>query len=231
MIFKGLLVDLDGTFYNYEIAHEAGLKRTIQYFCDTISSINHKEANVLYEQAKRRVHLSLMGTASSHNRLLYFQQMIELKGIRNCFLALEMESMYWTEFLNNMKVFDEVIQYLKFLKDNRVATCLVTDLTSQIQYQKIKKLEIEEFIDFIVSSEEVGCEKPHPHIFMTALDKLGLKSHEVMMMGDSYAKDLIGANNLNIPCIWLNLDEEIKNVGDTNFEIKNLSQLKEFYNE
>lgn len=231
MTFKGLLVDLDGTIYNYDTAHEAGLKKAIFVFCEMVAPASHNEAYELYERAKKRVHLRLAGTASSHNRLLYFQQMIELKGIKNCFMALDLERVYWTEFLDNMVVYDEVLQYLKYLKKRQVAVCLVTDLTSQIQYQKIKKLGIEDYLDFIVSSEEAGCEKPHPHIFMMALEKLGLKSHEVMMMGDSYSKDLIGANNLNIPCIWLNLNEEVRNVASNNYEVKSLKQLERFYNE
>jgi len=80
----------------------------------------------------------------------------------------------------------------------------VTDLTAQIQLQKWQKLGLQRYIDFLVSSEEAGVEKPSPYIFELALDKLQLKAHEVIMIGDNANKDIAGANALQIKAYQVN---------------------------
>jgi len=55
-------------------------------------------------------------------------------------------------------------------------------------------------------SEEVGVEKPHPRIFIHALDQLGIRREEygrVMMVGNNLARDVKGANALGLISVWL----------------------------
>ena len=79
-------------------------------------------------------------------------------------------NIYWDTFLENMIPFDEVYEFLEKYK-NKI--CLVTDLTAHIQYRKIEKLRLNKYISRVVTSEEVGKEKPHPYMFILALEKLG----------------------------------------------------------
>jgi putative hydrolase of the HAD superfamily len=46
-------------------------------------------------------------------------------------------------------------------------------------------------VDYLVSSEEAGAEKPDPKVFELSLEKLGLKKDEVVMIGDNYEKDIM----------------------------------------
>ena len=64
--------------------------------------------------------------------------------------------------------------------------------------KKILKLDLEEYIDFLVTSEEVGHEKPNKKIFEKALKKINLQNDQVVMIGDSMAKDIEGAKSLKI---------------------------------
>ena len=57
---------------------------------------------------------------------------------------------------------------------------------------------LEKQIDFLVTSEEVGCEKPNKLIFEKALEKINLENDQVIMIGDSELKDIKGAKNLGI---------------------------------
>ena len=58
------------------------------------------------------------------------------------------------------------------------------------------------YIDIIVTSEEVGIEKPSTQMFYTILQKLNLNPCDVIMIGDNYDKDIIGAINANILGYW-----------------------------
>ena len=101
--------------------------------------------------------------------------------------------------------------------------CLVTDLTAHIQHRKIKKLKLEDYVSFAVTSEEAGKEKPHPYMFMMALEKLNLKAEEVCMVGDSFKKDIIGASNLGIKSIWLNKEQKVEL-----YDIEMITEVKTF---
>ena len=57
------------------------------------------------------------------------------------------------------------------------------------------------YINYIVTSEEAGVEKPHPYIFINALTKINAKAEEAIMIGDDLKKDVKGAKNMHIACI------------------------------
>jgi len=79
-----------------------------------------------------------------------------------------------------------------------------------------------------VTSEEAGKEKPHPYMFMLALQKLNLQTNDVCMIGDSFKKDIFGASNLNIKSIWLNSDEKKENYDNALVqEVKTFKEILE----
>ena len=68
-----------------------------------------------------------------------------------------------------MKLRKGVLKVQKELKEQRIKTAVVSDLTTHIQLRKMDKLRISKYIDFLVTSEEAGSEKPHAVMFLLAL--------------------------------------------------------------
>jgi len=56
--------------------------------------------------------------------------------------------------------------------------------------------------DAIAVSVEVGYLKPHPRLFQAALDQLGLEPHQAVMVGNSLAEDIAGAQRLGMAAAW-----------------------------
>ena len=55
-------------------------------------------------------------------------------------------------------------------------------------------------------SETVGVSKPHPRMFIHALDQLGISSRDygrVVMVGNNLERDIRGANALGLLSVWL----------------------------
>lgn len=190
MKYKGILLDLDDTLYNYSYAHTNALKAAIT-----------AEDQAAFAEARKQTGINLKKTASSHNRLLYFQKMLELQG-KSPFKAFAIYEKYWGTFLENMRFYPGAIDFLEKVKHLPIA--LITDLTAHIQYRKIKKLGLEKYINALVTSEEIGIEKPAPQMFKAGLHKLNLNPQEVCMIGDNYEKDILGAGQLGIESYWLN---------------------------
>jgi putative hydrolase of the HAD superfamily len=90
----------------------------------------------------------------------------------------------------------------EFLESLRVPKCLVTDFTVELQYRKLAKLGMLTFFDYIVTSEEVGAEKPAPKIFASALKKLNADASQAAMIGDDFEKDILGAAEFGMQAFW-----------------------------
>ena len=67
-------------------------------------------------------------------------------------------------------------------------------------------LGLMEFLDFTVTSGEVGAEKPSPPIFLKALDKAGASPEESIHVGDQLTSDIEGAEGVGINPVLLDRD-------------------------
>ena len=66
-------------------------------------SIETKKVENTLNDAKKQIKQNLGKTASSHNRLLYFQRMLEILGIGSqVLLALDFEQTYWRSFFTKI---------------------------------------------------------------------------------------------------------------------------------
>ncbi|GMH70666.1 hypothetical protein TrVE_jg3955 [Triparma verrucosa] len=57
----------------------------------------------------------------------------------------------------------------------------------------LKALEVEGYFDFVITSREVGAEKPDQKVFDIATTKASSTPAESVHVGDSYSKDVVGA--------------------------------------
>lgn len=195
---KGVLLDLDNTLYSYDKCHIHAIKMVINLL-EKKHDIERNEFMSIYRLCRERVSADLLNQGASHSRILYFQKLTEILFSRTRFsLALKLEKLYWKEFFSELKLDVKAKKFLKECKEKKIKVCILTDFTARLQMKKIIKLDIESYIQYLVSSEEAGVEKPHPYMFKLGLEKLGLKENEVIMIGDNKKKDIAGANLLGI---------------------------------
>jgi len=219
MKYKGILLDIDNTIYHYESCHKKAIQAVFEAARIEAKIDNFEDAFV---KARKSIHSELAETASSHNRLLYFQRACEYVEINPLSWAMKFYNVYWDTFLDSIKLYDGVLEFLE-MASQKSTICFVTDLTVHIQYRKIEKLGLSKYVSHIVSSEEAGREKPHPYMFLSALNKLNLKPNEVCMIGDSYKKDIAGASSSGIQSIWLNTESQ-----QENYDKNLVTEIKEF---
>lgn len=72
------------------------------------------------------------------------------------------------------------------------------------QQEKLQVCGLDEFVDALVVSEEAQVSKPDPRIFRIALDRLEVEPRDAVMVGDSWAADVVGARAARIRAIWFN---------------------------
>jgi len=74
---------------------------------------------------------------------------------------------------------------------------------------------LRDYIDFMVSSEETGLEKPAPIMFELALKKLNVDAKDAAYFGDTLDRDIKGAANLGITPFWYIGERKVE---DTEFD-------------
>jgi len=190
---QAILCDFDNTFYEYQPAHRAALA-AVQIKAQQSLGMTPQAFGGFFERARQEVKSRLEGTASSHSRLLYFQRMIELFGMKTQILqTLDFEQTYWRSFLSNSVLFEGARDFVEDLRLSEIPTAVVTDLTAQVQFRKLVYFQLDSFFDYVVTSEETGVDKPHAAPFLLALEKLGVAAGPVWMIGDSHRNDILGA--------------------------------------
>lgn len=154
-----VVFDLDDTLYPYEAANRAGLQ-AISRFASEELGIRSPAFDDALAAARVAVKRRLGSVASSHSRLLYFHETLELIGLRSePQIALSLEQEYWRNYLLSIELRPGVTELLSTLRYNGVTTAIVTDLTAQIQFRKIAYLQLGDYIDHVVCSEETSQEK------------------------------------------------------------------------
>jgi len=188
-----VLFDTDNTLYPYEPAHQAAM-RAVRAKAARLFGIEQEKFDQAFDTARKAIKERLRHTASSHSRLLYFQQMLEIIGLRSqVLLALDLEQTYWRTFLSNARLFDGVKDFLDDLRIAGIPTAIVTDLTAQIQFRKIVYFGLDRYFDYIVTSEEAGFDKPHAAPFEIAVAKMKPRGDCIWMIGDNAVNDIGGA--------------------------------------
>jgi putative hydrolase of the HAD superfamily len=90
----------------------------------------------------------------------------------------------------------------------RLRISVVTNGLLKTQQEKIVACKLEGFIDFLLTSEEVGVKKPDPRLFLLALEKAKTRREDAVVIGDSWTLDVLGAQQAGIRSLWLNRGQE-----------------------
>jgi len=196
MRYKMILLDIDDTIFDFqagnrnavgELMAELGLSSPTVF--DEYQAINHAcwEALERGEMTQEILHVERFRRfLASKNRgddpkavadrfaQLLGQQAIPLPGAENLVKTLA----------------------------GRVPVVVLTNGITVIQKARLAKSPLSRWFSRVVISQEVGASKPDPRIFEIALD--GVSPSDALMIGDSAASDVLGANRAGIDVCWFN---------------------------
>jgi putative hydrolase of the HAD superfamily len=102
---------------------------------------------------------------------------------------------------------------------------ILTNGFEDIQFVKVEASGLKHCFQTIITSQEVGTQKPDKKFFEYALKRADCLPHEAVMVGDHPIADIHGAENAGIRSIHLNLN----NVDSTaQIQIKHLTELRDY---
>jgi len=102
---------------------------------------------------------------------------------------------------------------------------VLTNGPSDVQRVKLRASGLERFFGVTIASGDIGFGKPDRRIFTTGLERLGVSAHEAIAIGDSLERDVVGAHNAGLRCIWLNREGDSRQGPTPEHEIASLNEL------
>ncbi len=202
-MIKAVIFDLDNTLCNSTEVIEDILKSTfikhLKYFLgksvDDLISLNIKtfenlisDPNIPLSAAIIRVWFEVFEQLQIKPPLKIILRLIE--HIRN-------------EANKKIGLIDGTLELIKFLKSKGIKICVLTNGVFIDQANKLVKLKLDGFVDYLVTSDMCACDKPDPKIFKYLLNKMAVLPNQTLMIGDNYAADIKGANNVGIKTVYL----------------------------
>jgi phosphoserine phosphatase len=125
------------------------------------------------------------------------------RGVRDDELAAQLGERFGMERRLRHEAFTDALPAIAKLRaSHRLA--LVTNGASCLQREKLSACGLSEYFDVVVASGDLGLGKPAAEIFTCALDQLGVKAGETIMVGDSLQRDVAGASALGMRAVWVN---------------------------
>lgn len=201
-MIKALIYDIDNTLYCYDTAHETALRALADDVRRTFG-VPTEEFPVLHQEAYRiQQDRAGIRNAAIHNRLIRCQIILEQLG-QPVSYAPRMAEIYWSAFLSHVRPFPGAEASMVFAKTAGLAVGIGTNMTADYQFAKLERLGLMKYVDFMVTSEEAGAEKPEVRLFALCVKKAGCSPGECVFIGDSLEFDALGAKQAGLRPVWL----------------------------
>ena len=200
-MIRAVIFDIDNTLYDYDKGNAAAVKALAVYVQE---HFGWTEERLVNETAKMQKILNgrMGNVAATHNRVIRYQNILEQYGLPLSPHALRMGAIYWDALIEASVPSPGAPEALKRLKEAGIRIGIGTDMTARVQLVKLEKLKLLPWIDFMVSSEEAGEEKPSPVFFDLCVRKAGCSPSECLFVGDSLKKDVLGAKAAGLQALW-----------------------------
>ena len=138
------------------------------------------------------------------------------------------------DFINTMAVngvlMDGALDFVKRLKAeiNDCRIYIITNGATVNAKGRIESTGLNQFIDGLFVSEDMGVSKPAPEYFDIVLKKIDEPKETCIVIGDSLSSDMLGAKNAGLDSVWFmptgDIEQALKEY-DINFTVQNFDEL------
>jgi putative hydrolase of the HAD superfamily len=200
-----VLFDLDDTLFDHVRTARAALTASTAQFTFappvTLDELYQRYSELLEELHPRVLAGEISYQAARHLR---FRRLLEPYGVlRDEAAAEEFAHFHYGHYRRLRRPVPGALALLQALKpDYRIG--IVTNNRTAEQVDKLAFLGLTPLVNALITSEDVGVPKPDPRIFQVALQQLGARAADTVLVGDNWAADVLGARAAGIRPLWLN---------------------------
>jgi putative hydrolase of the HAD superfamily len=218
--FNYVLFDLGNTLFYFQGSWNTVMKEGYQAVARTLVSMGliNDGQNFLqrfifqmemYTRERESTHIEQTSLVILRRTLQEFtSQKVDPNDLRTAINALyHVSEQYW-------EIEVDTIDCLEALKKEGYHLGIISNAAdAQDVTYLINKGSLGPYLEQVIISAEFGLRKPHPKIFRKALSFWHAEPEETVMIGDSLNADIIGAQKIKIPAVWITrrVDKSVMN--------------------
>ncbi|MCR5761460.1 MAG: HAD family hydrolase [Sphaerochaetaceae bacterium] len=205
MKYKAICFDIDGTLYPKTFMTKA-MARIIFYH--PVVSKQYKSVRKLFRDNQERFEeLGLSDMTFAQREAAMYMKVLGERKTKLAEARVKLDERYYSRLENEYKRLPgqpETIDTLKKIREKGLQTGIISDWPF---FNKLEQMGVKELFDVILNCDDTGYLKPDKRCFETYLKKTGLKAEEVLYVGDSYRKDVLGATGAGMDAVLVNSSE------------------------
>lgn len=204
--YTHLFFDLDDTLWDFRSnAHESLVdlfdKHRLHRYFTSFDHFYH-----LYEPKNLEL-WGLYGAGSITKEFLSLERFsypLRSVGVHNNRFARLLSEDFLVIMITKTKLIPHAHEVLHELRAHGYNLVIVSNGFRDVQYDKLRNSGLIDYFDTIVLSQEVGFMKPDARFFQYALEKSGANANQVLLVGDNYEADILGARQFGIDALHFN---------------------------
>jgi putative hydrolase of the HAD superfamily len=224
--YTHLFFDLDRTLWDFEAnAREVFFDLYVQYEL----SVHIPDSETFFERfnyySERLWERYRKGEIKKvFLRVERFRQTLKEFGLKNKKMINSLSADYLDSAPHKTNLLPNTHKTLEYLS-GRYNLYVLTNGFTEVQKLKMKNCNLNKYFKRMITSDQVGFQKPRKEIFDFALKSSNAKKSETVMIGDDLEVDILGAKHAGIDQIYFNIKQTDHNE-DITHEIKDLIELK-----
>lgn len=195
-MLQAVLFDLDGTLVDQESAAAAAVVEWAAEHGVTDADVADRWAELSDKHYTRYQRRELTFPEQRRQRVRAF-----LDATVSDDEADELFLGYLRRYEAEWTLFEDAVPALRKVRAAGLNAVVFTNGNEDHQRYKLDRLGLADEIDGLISSETLPAGKPDPRAFLQTVDRLGLTTADVLMVGDSLEKDVHGALAVGIDAV------------------------------
>jgi putative hydrolase of the HAD superfamily len=202
---RAFLFDLDDTLFDHRHSTRAALavlREQLPPLASVPADTLEDQHGAVLEEFHRRVLAGEMDVDLARRER--FRRLVEMHGGSATATEIDGASRaYRHAYIDARRAVVGALELLGALRPHGSIGIVSNNVTAE-QMAKLAACGLDRLIDAAVISEDAGVTKPDPEIFRIALNRLGARPTDAVMIGDSWEADVVGAHAAGIRAIWFN---------------------------
>ncbi len=125
-----------------------------------------------------------------------------------------------------LKPYPGVLPTLIELIKKGLKLAVVSDAPSKEAWLRLSYINFQHFFDVVITYDETRERKPSPVPFNMALEQLGLKAEECLMIGDWAERDMVGAKAVGMKTVFARYGDTFDTEHpDSDYDISSITEL------
>ncbi|MTK64034.1 MAG: TIGR02253 family HAD-type hydrolase [Methanobacterium sp.] len=194
-MIKAVFLDIDDTIYNTSEFAKLARKASLNAMIDAGLPLSNEDAYKLL----REIIKEKGSNYNKHFNVLTKRVFGEEKPL---LIAVGMITYHNVKFAL-LRLFPNTMPTLIDLRSKGYKLGVISNGLTIKQYEKLVRLGLHHFFDFVITSEEAGVEKPDIKIYELAMERMGCDPENSVMIGNNFQDDILGAIDAGMSAIYL----------------------------